>query len=45
MDIRVVHVAGHYEVYVDDDFICSVDTLSEAREEIKLWLKLKRNEG
>ena len=39
MDIRVVHVAGHYEVYVDGDFICSADTLNEAHEEIKNWLK------
>ena len=42
MDIRVVHVAGHYEVYVDGGFICSADTLTEAHEELKKWLKNRR---
>ena len=38
MDIRVVHKAGHYEVYVDGDFLCSADTYDEAVEEAeKLW--------
>lgn len=42
MDIRVVHVAGHYEVYVDGDFICSADTLDEAHFEVKEWLENHR---
>lgn len=37
-DIRVVHNAGHYEIYIDGEFYCSVDTLNEAKDEIKkLW--------
>lgn len=39
MDIYVKNVAGHYEVYIDGDFICTADTLEEARFEVKEWLK------
>jgi hypothetical protein len=40
VDIRVIHVTGHYEIYVDGEFYCSVDSLAEAREEVKNWLNL-----
>lgn len=40
MDIRVVHKAGHYEVYVDSVFLCSADTYDEAFEEIEKMLKM-----
>lgn len=39
MDIRVVHNAGHYDMYIDGEFYCSADTLSEAREEVKNAVK------
>lgn len=42
MDIRVVHNAGHYDVYVDGDFLCSADTYSEAFEEVEKWLEKRR---
>lgn len=45
MDIRVVPNRGHYDVYIDGDFICSADTYSEAAEDIKLWLKSRSNKG
>lgn len=45
MEIRVVHNAGHYEVYVDGDFICSADSYSEASDEIKKYLENRRAES
>ena len=39
MDIRVVYNAGHYDIYIDGEFYCSADTLSEAREEVKNAVK------
>lgn len=32
---KIVHVNGHYEVYIDGKFYCSADTLTEAVKEIE----------
>lgn len=35
MSYRIVNNNGHYDVYVDGEFYCSVDTMEEAVHEIK----------
>ena len=34
---KIVHVQDHYEVYINDRFYCSADTLSEAAQEIESY--------
>ena len=36
-DIKVIAVFGHYEAYIDDQFIASGDTYREAYEEALLY--------
>lgn len=31
---KIIHVNGHYEVYIDDNFLCTADTIAEAEKEI-----------
>lgn len=35
MSYRIVNNNGHYDVYVDGEFYCSVDTMEEAVHEIR----------
>lgn len=37
IDFEIIHVAGHYEVYINGDFYCSADTFSEAVSEVENW--------
>ena len=37
MSYQIIHVKGHYEVYVDGEFLCSADSFSEAQSEIKKY--------
>ena len=39
IDIRVINNGYHWNVYYNDEFICAVDTLDEAHEELKKWVK------
>lgn len=34
MNYRIVNNNGHYDVYVDGEFYCSVDTMAEAVHEL-----------
>lgn len=34
-ETKIVHVNGHYEVYIDGKYYCSVDTVVEAVKEIE----------
>ena len=38
MKIEINETFGHYEVYIDYEFICSADSYSEARKEIDAFL-------
>ena len=38
MELKVVNVRGHYEVYYKGKFICSGDTMSEAVREAEKYL-------
>ena len=42
MDIRIIQVRGHYDVYIDGEYYCSADTYSEAFEEAEKWLEKRR---
>lgn len=35
MSYKIVEKYGHYEVYIDGEFYCSVDTKTEAVHEIR----------
>lgn len=44
-EYQIKRVNGHYEVYVNDLFYCSVDTVPEATEEVeKLMYKVETND-
>lgn len=34
MDYRIFKKHGHYEVYIDGEFYCSADTMTEAIHEV-----------
>jgi len=38
MNYKIVNVRGHYEAYVNGNFICSGDTWSEAVREVEAYL-------
>lgn len=42
MDYEITPVAGHYDVYIDGEFICSADSYSEAVEEAEKWVENRR---
>lgn len=33
--VKISQVYGHYEVYVNDEFYCSADSLMEAMQEVE----------
>lgn len=35
MPYQIIPIKGHYEVYVDGEFLCTADDKSEAESEIK----------
>ena len=35
MNYEVKQIHGHYEIYIDGNFYCSVDNMTEVREEIE----------
>ena len=35
MSYQIIQVKGHYEIYINGEFYCSADSLSEAQSEIK----------
>lgn len=35
MSYQIIPVKGYYEIYVDGEFYCSADSLSEAQNEIQ----------
>ena len=39
---QIVSKFGHYEVYVDGEFVCSADTLAEAARELEGVLEERR---
>lgn len=32
---KIIHVNGHYDVYINGEFYCSADSMSEAVKEIE----------
>ena len=32
---KIIHVNGHYEVYINGQFYCSADTVAEAAKELE----------
>jgi hypothetical protein len=42
MAYRIINVCGHYEVYINGEFICSGDTASEAAREAEKVLAERR---
>ena len=42
MDIRIIQVRGHYDVYIDGEYYCSADTYGEAAVEAEQWLEKRR---
>jgi hypothetical protein len=43
-ECRIKHVDGHYEVYVNGEFYCSADTMTEAAKELENRLAEEREE-
>lgn len=39
---QIINKFGHYEVYVDGEFMCSADTLAEAARELEEVLEERR---
>lgn len=39
MDIKIIAVKEHYEVYLDGEFFCSADNAIEAAKEIEEYLR------
>ena len=35
MTYKIVHNKGHYEVYINGEFYCSADNVSEAEKEVR----------
>ena len=38
MNYEVRHVYGHYEIYIDGEFYCSADDMTEVAKEIEKFL-------
>lgn len=38
-DYRIVRVDGHYNVYIDDVFYCTADSIEEAAEEVDKYFE------
>ena len=43
MNFEIMGVDGHYEVYIEGEFYCSVDTYNEAIDEVDKYLETVRN--
>lgn len=41
-DTRILRKGDHYEVYVDDEFVCSADTMVEAATELDEYVEARR---
>ena len=41
-NFEIIHVAGHYDIYLEGAFFCSADTYGEAVEEVEKWLENHR---
>lgn len=39
MNYKIVNVRGHYEIYINGEFYCSVDKMIEATREIEAYDK------
>ena len=35
----IINVNGHYEVYIDDIFVCSGDTYNECKQDLEEYLE------
>ena len=44
MEAKYVNNMGHVDLYVDGEFICSNDTLTEAEEEFDKYCKVTNRE-
>lgn len=42
MAYQIINVRGHYEVYINGEFVCSGDTISEAIKEAEKCLTERR---
>ena len=42
MSYQIIHVFGHYEVYINGQFVCSGDTYNEASREAEKCLAERR---
>lgn len=42
--MMVIHERDHYELWVDGEFFCSADTVSEAMKEYEEWYAQKEEE-
>lgn len=42
MSYQIINIGGHYEVYINGEFICSGDTYSEASREADKCLAERR---
>ena len=41
MDVTIMPIRGHWEVYIDGKFYCSADSYAEAIDEYKIYLKAR----
>lgn len=39
MNYEIIPVMGHFEVYIDKEFYCSADTMSEAISDLEAYRK------
>ena len=42
MIFKIVHAAGHYDIYLEGEFYCSADTYGEAVDEVEKYLEMRR---
>lgn len=42
IETQIVHKDGHYEAYIDGEFVCSADTVTEAAKEIDKIVEERR---
>ena len=43
VNFEIIHVVGHYDIYLEGVFYCSADSYSEAVEEVEKALKIVVN--